>query len=388
MAIIRIDHDYDIAKFDIAIDLESTIQVRYITAKTDSREQVLSDVAYIGKHGANVSAVVGVALYVTKATLIRAGEDFAVAWWDSEITLSSVQPERPGLAPNPLDRPVRRLKWESTREKFPSIIDHRGQAARNKAGDFFGGFEKEVQLKKFFFTMNYSSPPAWAFYLDGAVNSVEIEIVGVPMAAGTVKLYVPEGPLEPTIESGYSYYQINYEMHFNPMGWQTLFWNNGFHELSYTDINGNRVSPTATEGDAPGQLKYVKSRACRDDEGENVKSQVFLDGYGRRIASKHLRPRTTALGHANTTKNTIAATVTDFSLTPDDIGLCVGFQHGIPQSHPHLFISEIESIVGTTFTVRDKLPWTTLATIFVPGISAISLADAPECDFVAAGIPF
>ena len=388
MSILRVEHDYDIAKFDIGVDLESTIQVRYITTKTDSREQVLSDTLYLGLHGSNVSSVVGRNLYVQKASLVRGGDDFNVAWWDSEINVSSVQPERPGLDPNPLSRPVRRLKWESTREMIPSIIDHRGQAVRNKAGDFFGSFEKEVQMKKFFFVMNYATPPAWAFFLDGAVNSEEITVVGVAMPPGTVKLYVPEGPLEPTIESGYSYYQIAYELHFNPTGHQSLFWNSGFHELSYTDINGDRVSPTATEGDSPGQLKYVKSRACRDDQGEPCKSQVFLDGYGRKIASKHLRPRTTAVGHANTTKNTIYATTTDFTVTVDDIGLCVGFQHAITQSHPHLFITEIESVSGSTFGVRDKLPWTTLATIFVPGISAISLANAPEVDFVAAGIPF
>jgi hypothetical protein len=388
MTILRVEHDLDIAKFDFGVDVESTILVRYVTAKTDTREQVISDSLYIGNYGANVSSVAGRDLYVHKSNLIRSGEDFHVAWWDSEIDVSSVQPPRPGLDPNPLSRPVRRLKWESTRESFPSVVDHRGRAARNTAGDFFGGFEREVQLKKFFFVMNYASPPAWAFFLDGAVNSEEITVVGVTMPPGTVKLYVPDGPLEPIIEGGVSYYQINYELHFNPMGHQTLFWNTGYQELSYTDSNGDRVSPTAAEGDSPGQLKYVKSRACRDDQGEPVKSQVFLDAYGRKIKSKHLRPKTAAVGNANITKNTVYATATNFAITEDDIGLCVGFRHAVPQSHPHLFVSEIVSFSGSTFEVRDKLPWTTLATVFVPGTTAVSLANAPECDFVAAGIPF
>jgi hypothetical protein len=386
MAILRVEHDYDIAKVDIGVDLETTVLVRYITLKTDTREQVLSDPLYIGRHGANVSAIAGRDLYVLKATLIRTGEDYNVAWWDSEISLTSVQPERPGLDPNPLDRPVRRLKWESTREMVPSLVDHLGRAACNAAGDFFGGFEKEVQLKKFFYVMNYPYVPAWTFFLDGAVNAVEITIAGVPMPPGTVKLYVPEGPLEPTIENGYSFYQINYELHFNPMGHQTMLWNVGFHEIQYTDINGDRVSPTAAAGNDPGQLKYVKKAAIRDDEGEPVKSQVYIDGYGRRIASKHIRPRTTPVGTANVTKGStlIAA---GFSTEVDDIGLTVAFQHGIPLSHPHLFVSEIISRTPSNFTVRDPLPWTTLATVFVPGITAVSLANSPYADFVAAGIP-
>ena len=386
MTILRVEHDYDIAKFDFGVDVESTILVRYITAKTDTREQVISDGLYIGNYGANVSSVVGRDLYVVKSSLIRAGEDYSVAWWDSEINVSSVQPERPGLDPNPLGRPVRRLKWESTREMIPSIVDHRGRAACNGAGDFFGGFEKEVQLKKFFYVMNYASPPAWAFFLDGAVNADEITILGVTMPPGTVKLYVPDGPLEPTIEGGVSYYPINYELHFNPMGHQTLFWNVGFHELSYTDINGDRVSPTATPGDSAGQLKYVKKRAVRDDQGEPVKSQVFLDGFGRRTASKHLRPKTTAVGTANVTKGSVLISA-GFSTDDDDIGITVAFQHGIPQSHPQLFVSEIVSRTPSNFNVRDPLPWTTLATVFVPGISAVSLANAPFVDFAAAGIP-
>lgn len=387
MAILRVDHDFDIAKTDLSIQIELDVIVRYVSAKSDSREQIISDPLFVGNYGQSVTAIAGRDLYVKKATLERGGEDAAVAWWDSVVSVSSVQPERALQNPNPLMRPVRRLKWESTREMVPALIDHAGRSACNTAGDFFGGFEKEVQLKKFFFVMNYATPPDWAFFLDGSVNATEITILGVVMPPGTVRLYVPEGPLEPTVEDGVAFYQLNYELHFNPMGWQTLYWNVGFHELKYTDSDGNMVSPNASPGTGAGQLKDIRKVAILDDKGEPMKSEVYLDAFGRKIASKHLRPKTVAVGTANVTKGSTMISP-GFSTEEEDVGLCVAFQHGIPLSYPHLFVTEIVSRTPSNFSVKDPLPWTTLATVFVPGISAVSLANAPFADFVAAGIPF
>lgn len=394
MAIARVDHDFGIASTSLGLDVEIDVNVQYITAKTDSREQVISDVLFVGKYGQNITAIAGRNLYVHKATLERGGEDAAVAWWDSVVTVSSKQPERSLQADNPLMRPVRRIKWESTREMFPSLVDHNGQFAANTAGDYFGAFEVEIQLKKFSFSMNYAHDnfPAWAFFLDGAVNSTDITILGVPMPPGTAKLYVPEGPLEPTVENGYSYYQINYEIHFNPMGWQSLQWNVGFQELKYTDYAGNRVNPLATLGNAAGQLKKISKVAILDDRGEPVKNEQYLDIYGRRIASKHIRPKSVSVGTAATTRGSKTVVPTGFSVTDEDLGLVIAFRHFNPAQFPHMFVTQIVGrntvFAATDFTIQDPMPWSTTATVFLPGISAISLAKAPPADFVAAGIPF
>ncbi len=158
---------------------------------------MISDPLFVGLYGQDVTAVAGRALYVQKSTLEWGGDDNAVAWWNAVVTVSSKQPERALQPENPLMRPVRRINGESTREMFPSLVDHNGKFAANTAGDYFGAFEVEVQLKKFFFSMNYATNnfPQWAFFLDGAVNSTDITILGVVMPPGTAKLYVPEGPL-------------------------------------------------------------------------------------------------------------------------------------------------------------------------------------------------
>lgn len=392
MVILRVDHDFSIAETSLGLDVEVDVNVQYVTTRTDSREQVISDGQFVGHYGQNITAIAGRDLYVHKATLERGGEDASVAWWDSVVTVSSKAPERALQEENPLNRPVRRLKWESTRELFPALVDHNGQFAANTAGDYFGAFEVEVQLKKFFFSMNYASVPAWAFFLDGAINSAQITILGVVMPPGTAKLHVPEGPLEPTIESGVSYYQINYEIHFNPMGWQSLQWNVGFQELKYTDSSGDTVNPLATSGNGAGQLKKISKVAILDDRGEPVKNEQYLDIYGRRIASKHIRPKSTSVGNAATTRGSRTVNPTNFSVADEDLGLVIGFRHAVPNEFPHLFITQITSrntLFGQAdFTVQDPLPWATTATVFLPGISAISLAKAPYADFVTAGIPF
>lgn len=393
MAIFRVDHDFDLASTSLGLDLELDVNVQYITAKTDSREQVISDSSFVGHYGQNITAIAGRDLYVHKATIEWGGEDANVAWWDSVVTVSSKQPERALQPENPLMRPVRRLKWESTREMFPSLVDHNGQFAANTAGDYFGAFEIELQLKKLFFSMNYLSPPDWAFFLDGAVNSQEITILGVVMPPGTAKLYVPEGPLEPTVENGYSYYQINYEIHFNPMGWQSLQWNVGFQELKYTDYAGNIVNPLATPGNAAGQLKKISKVAILDDRGEPVKNEQYLDIYGRRIASKHIRPKSLAVGTAVTTQGSRTIVPSGgLSVADEDLGLVIAFRHLTPDIFPHMFVTQIVArntvFAATDFTIQDPMPWSTTATVFLPGISAISLAKAPYANFVAAGIPF
>ena len=392
MSIIRVDHDFLIADTSLSLDTELDVNVQYITAKTDSREQVLSDSAFVGKYGQNITAIAGRDLYVHKATLEWGGEDNAVAWWNSVVTVSSKQPERAMQPENPLMRGVRRLKWESTREMFPSLVDHNGKFAANSAGDYFGAFEIEVQLKKFSFSMNYSSLPDWAFYLDGAVNSADITILGVVMPAGTAKLYVPEGPLEPTVENGYSYFQVNYEIHYNPMGWQSLQWDVGFQELKYTDSSGNAVNPLATPGNAAGQLNKVSKVAILDDRGEPVKNEQYLDLYGRRIASKYIRPSSVSVGTATTTRGSKTVTPGGFTVNDEDLGLVVAFRHATPNNFPHMFVTRIVSrntvFAAKDFTLEDPVPWSTTATVFLPGISAISLAKAPYADFASAGIPF
>ncbi len=356
---------------------------------------MISDPLFVGLYGQDVTAVAGRALYVQKSTLEWGGEDNAVAWWNAVVTVSSKQPERALQPENPLMRPVRRIKWESTREMFPSLVDHNGKFAANTAGDYFGAFEVEVQLKKFFFSMNYATNnfPQWAFFLDGAVNSTDITILGVVMPPGTAKLYVPEGPLEPTVENGYAYFQVNYEIHFNPMGWQSNLWNVGFQELKYTDSSGNLVNPLATPGNASGQLNKISKVAMLDDRGEPVKNEQYLDLYGRRIASKHIRPKSIPVGTAVTTRG--SKTIIPgggLSVSDEDLGLVIAFRHLTPDIFPHLFVTQIVGrntvFAQTDFTVQDPVPWSTTATVFLPGISAISLAKAPYANFVAAGIPF
>lgn len=392
MAILRVDHDFDITSIELGIQKELDVNVQYITAKTDSREQVISDPLFVGNYGQSITSIAGTDLYVQSATLEWGGQDASVAWWNSVVKVSSIQPERAEQDPNPLMRPVRRLKWESTREMFPSLVDHNGQFAANRAGDYFGAFEVEVQLKKFYFAMNYAALPAWAFFLDGAVNSTDMTIQGVLMPPGTVKLYVPEGPLEPTVEGGVSFYQLLYELHFNPMGWQSLQWNVGFQELRYTDIDGNIVNPLATPGSGPGELHKISKVAILDDRQEPIKTEQFLDLYGRRIDSKHIRPNNVSVGTATVTRGSKQVNPVSFAVEDEDLGLVIAMQHATPASYPHMFVSEILSksavLADDSFFLRDPAPWTTTATVFLPGISAISLAKAPYVDMVAAGIPF
>ncbi len=75
--------------------------------------------------------------------------------------------------------------------------------------------------------------------------------------------------------------------------------------VSGTEIHGfkrNLVNPLATPGNASGQLNKISKVAMLDDRGEPVKNEQYLDLYGRRIASKHIRPKSIPVGTAVTTR--------------------------------------------------------------------------------------
>lgn len=386
MAIIRFYTDFDYANLDLGLLLGTNAKVEYICDIGTSREQIISDPLFHGTYGNDVSAFAGRPLYVHKCVLEYSGRDANVATWYADLTLSTEQPQRAAQLDNPLMRPVRRLKWESENQMVLALMDHNGRAACNMAGDYFGGFEKEARIKKMKFAMNYAAVPDWAFFNDGCVSSTDMTILGVLMPAGSIKLFIPEGPLEPTVENGYSYYQLNYELHFNPMGWQSLYANMGMQQLLYLDSSGNKVSPNATPGAGPGQWYDTKKVAILDDKGEPVKKDVFLDSYGRYLPEKHVRPATTLAGTASATRGLPEITPA-FSTSEDDVGLCIGLKVA-GSTFPYIFVTEIVGRSGSELTLKDAPPWTATVSVFVPGISAISLANSPYCDLVALGIPY
>ncbi len=386
MAIIRWFSDYDFTKAELGLTTELQPKVEYVCDIGTSREQIISDPLFHGAYGYNITSIAGRDLYVHKCALEFSGRDANVDTWYADLTLTSEQPLRAGQLDNPTMRPVRRLKWESENQMVPALMDHNGRPACNMAGDYFGGFEKEVRVKKMKFAMNYAAVPFWAFWNDGAVSSTDMTILGILMPAGTVKLFIPEGPLEPTVENGVSYYQIDYELHFNPIGWQSMYANMGMQQILYLDSSGNKVSPTATPGSGAGQLAQKKKVAVLDDKGEPVKTDVFLDGFGRYLPEKHVRPATSMVGTASCTAGNLTITP-GFTTSEDDIGLTIGMK--IPGSvYPYIFVTEIINRTISTLVIKDPPPWTATVNVYVPGISAISLANSPLCDLVALGIPY
>lgn len=388
MAVQRIYHDFDLAQAEFDLNVEAEVMVQYITPLTDTRENVLADPLWVGNYGQSVESIVGRPMYVTKSNLEFHTRDATSITWNSNVKISSVRPPRPEFDPNPLLRPVRRLKVENTRESVPAVMDNAGRAAANTAGDFFGGFQKDVPVKKFYFSMNYPLVPDWALFLDGCVNSTTITIIGFDFPRGTAKLYIPNFPLEVTTESGVDFYQIDYEVHWRPDGWQAMYWNTGYQQLKYLDFAGNEVSPTATPGSGLGQFDHTEKVAILDSKGEPVKTEQFLDSYGRAIKNRHVSPGTAPIGTCGTTAGSYIITPNNFTPVEDDKGLIIGLRHPLTLAYPTMFVTEIAAVAGTVL-IKDAPPWTLAAAdVYVPGTSAISLAEAPYADFNDAGIPF
>lgn len=385
MGITRTEHDLDIADLEGTLeDTILTVNVAHTAALTDTVATLLSDTAVL-RHGQEVTFAGFSGWYVTKTNLKYLSSDSQSRTFTQELEISRIRPTLKSEEPNPLMRSVRRVRATIRFDDQPALIDAVGRPVVNAVGEWVSGFSVRVPITEIHYEWNSETLPAWLLTANGCINANAFTIGTLPIPKYCARLIVDEYPLPDNIkeENGVQFYPLFWRLEIDPRTHLEHKLNQGFHEFVYTDISGNKVSPTATRGDSPGQLKYIRKRAILDDVGEPVKTQVMLDSYGRAIRDVALT--NTPLGFCTTVAGTSTITLNSGTFADTDRGLFVGLRK---TGYEAGFLSTIESVSGSTATVSSAVPFdATNATIYKPGISTLSWLPSPIADFAALGIP-
>lgn len=385
MSIYRTEHDLDIADVEgTESDTILSVNVCHYAALTDTVETLLSDSALL-RHGQELTFAGFSGWYVTKTSLRYFATDAISKQFTQEVEISRFRPTLKSTESNPLLRAVRRVRATVSFESQPSVIDAVGRAVVTATGEWMAGFSLKVPITELHYEWNSATLPQWLISANGCLNANPITIGTLTIGRYCAQLIVEEYPLPDNMKSegGVDYYPLFWRLRIDPRTHVDTRLHQGHYENVYTDIDGNKVSPTATPGDGPGQLKYRRRERARDAMGEPVATPVMLDIWGRHIQNVALR--NTPVGSCQTTAGSNSITLNSGTFSNDDLGLMIGMKDS---ANPTGFLSTIETVAGSSATVVSAVPFTaSAATLWKPGISTVSFLKSPIADFAALGVP-
>jgi len=181
-------------------------------------------------------------------------------WWTATATWTT---ERE-LAEDPEDDEVL-VSWQSEIYQEAIFQDIDGNGILNSAGDYFidpvptrDNVHFIAKIRK-----NVQSVPSWVLSKQNNVNSGQITIGGLTIAAGLARmsrLVIGERQRRGSID----FYEISFEIHIHESGWRLEPLDAGFREIDY----GSRV---------PVQIT--------DENGDEPTAPVLLDGTGNVLES-------------------------------------------------------------------------------------------------------
>lgn len=151
--------------------------------------------------------------------------------YDSKLDDTSTSQEE-----NPINNPPK-VRWSSTPIKIAAVKDIDGKAILNKAGD---RYDPPLEVNLYLPTVTierveYSYSPAGALTYVGALNSDPFAGVGPRYAMltvydGTNFVHTDE------LGNQFIYWNVSYEIIFNPLGWDPEVLEQGYYEL----VDGDR----------------------------------------------------------------------------------------------------------------------------------------------------
>ncbi|GAB5444934.1 MAG: hypothetical protein Fues2KO_52830 [Fuerstiella sp.] len=376
------------------------LQITYYAGVNDDHDDIIGDANYV-KYGDELyvgDPAVATGLYAGDRTLEKIGTDSNVSVWRQTIKVASIQPEKIGQDPLPLNRKVEFIGRRTSTEKINSLIDWNNRPVMNRAGDRLSGFEVEIPTATYRFRANFSSIPDWSKDYHGAVNTEDIELPVVEYAtdgtrtvletftlrAGTAKLLVDDLPLTPKYENGQRYFPIDWQFNESPVGWSRPELNAGLSELVYTDAAGNTVD-TATI--IAGTYAEVKKRHIRDDRGEMVREPTLLDWWGRKLQIPSLSGVSHGTVDTRWNEDGYQVRIDTAPITEEWIGLYVKILPTGWDKRFAFFTTITNVLAGIAYT-SDPAPfkWTG-AEIYSPGISAINYVSVPYADLSVVPVP-
>lgn len=166
--------------------------------------------------------------------------------------------------PIPTERRVK-ISWSAASYDKVVVKDIDDKAVVNSAGDYYDP-PPAVPWERlsFHFRKNFTTPDPWILQYLNSVNSTDISILGIPIAAGMARFTQPSGGEEQE-ENGQIYHETTWTIEADVNTWQLELLDEGFREISDTD----RVNIT-------------------DDDGNPITSPVLLDGAGAKLPEPSL----------------------------------------------------------------------------------------------------
>lgn len=155
------------------------------------------------------------------------------------------------------------VSWESEIYQEALFQDVDEQAITNSAGDYFidpvPTRDASYLIAKI--RANVTSVPVWVITLQNAVNSTDIEVGGLAIAAGLAKLQrLTIGERE--VRDGQTFYPLSFELHIRKEGWRLKPLDAGFRAISGSDRNN-----------------------IQDGNDSEVNQPVLLDGSGGELSN-------------------------------------------------------------------------------------------------------
>lgn len=200
--------------------------------------------------------------------------------WYIEVEYTSLENSKVDI--NPLSRPAV-ITWSTSELQIPTLTDRLGRPITTTAGEFIPGLTKTITIVEYRVRKNVATDPDWLDTHLHTLNQDAIQIRGKVRRPLTLVLAAASGG-EYQVENRQRYFELDYTLIYNPIGWVEDIWNLGTMELVDQEVRVE-VSPRVFETRIVKGLSPIKVGT----PAKPVDEPVPLDINGKAIVD-HLTP--------------------------------------------------------------------------------------------------